>query len=236
MSARRAASGTHTRQRGAAAVEFQIISIMVLIPLLLGVIQLGLLMIAKNTVNVATLGAARAGAASGGDKDAMKHALMLGLAPLFASSGKLVTGVGMSDIGSVNYAAVMAATLARTKLEMGPFARITVLNPTAKSFADFGVDKPGVGRVIPVTNVMDSNAVGGASGQTRPEALLLKIEVRYCHQLQIPLISDLILKVLNAPLSGASLEDRICYLARRVPIKSQAVVHMTVSPVRGALL
>jgi hypothetical protein len=236
MSRRRRVGGVPACQCGAAAIEFQIISFMVLVPLLMGVLQLGLLIVAKNTVNVATLAAARAGAASGGDKAAMNHALVLGLAPLHVSVGKRATGVGMNDISSLNYAGVMAATLVASKLDTALYGRISVLNPTTKSFADFGVNQPGVGRVIPVINLMDNATVGGASGQTRAEALLLKIEVRYCQELVVPVIDRMITGVLNGIASGASLEDRACYLLNRVPVSSQAVVRMTVAPVQKALL
>jgi hypothetical protein len=230
------ASGLLVRHGGAAALEFQIISFLVLIPLLMGVLQLGLLMVAKNTVNVATLGAARAGAAAGGDKAAMQHALVLGLTPLHASGGKQVAGVGMGDINTGNYTAVMAAAYTESKLSTGLFGRITVLNPTAKAFADFGIDKAGVGRVIPVTNALDNATVGRSSRQTRADSLLLKIEVRYCYKMDVPIIDDIIGSVLAGPLSGTSLEDKACYRLRRVPVTSQAVVRMTVSPVQSALL
>jgi len=235
MTARRPARGAPARQGGAAAIEFQIISVMVLIPLLMGVLQLGLLMIAKNTVNVATLAAARAGAASGGSKAAMNQALVLGLAPLHVAAGKRMANVGMGDINSANYAAVMAGAMSESRLATGFFGKITVLNPTRKSFQDFGVPKNG-GRVIPVTNVLDNNTVGANSGQTRADALLLKIEVRYCVKMDVPVIDDMIVAVMNKITSGTSGPDRICYTAGRVPVTSQAVVRITVPPVEGALL
>lgn len=222
-------------QRGQGTIEFQIISVLVLFPLLMGVIQMGLLVVSKNTLNVAALAAARAGAASGGDRDAMKHALALGLTPLHASAAKAATGVGMGDITSANYGFVMGEALLASKLTYPLYSSITVLNPTARSFADFGVNNK-LGRVIPVTNVYDNAAIGAQSRQTRADALLLKIEVRYCEELVIPLIKDLILATLNAPLSGASIPDRACYAFGRVPLTSQAIVRMTVPPIQAKLL
>ena len=222
-------------QRGQGTIEFQIISVLVLFPLLMGVIQMGLLVVSKNTLNVAALGAARAGAASGGDHDAMKAALVVGLAPLHASSAKASTGVGMGDITSANYALVMGKALAASALTNPLFSAIPVRNPTANAFADFGV-KTKLGTIIPVTNVYDNAAVGARSGQTRADALLLKIDVRYCEELVIPIIKDLILATLNGPFSGASAPDRVCYLAGRVPLTSQSIVRMTVAPIREKLL
>jgi len=237
MTARRPASGAPARQRGAAAIEFQIISIMVLIPLLLGVLQLGLFMIAKNTLNVATLAAARAGAASGGSKAAMNHALVLGLTPLHVSTGKQKAGVGMGDITPGNYALVIAGAYAESKVATGLAGRITVLNPTPAAFEDFGIDRNGQ-KVIPVTSVFDNNTVGRNSRQTRADALLLKIEVRYCYAIEIKFIAGIINKVMNDPnllTNDTSPEDRLCYAANRVPITSQAVVRMTVPPVQRAM-
>lgn len=236
MNARCPASGVRARRSGAASIEFQIISIMVLIPMLMGVLQMGLLVVAKNTINVATLAAARAGAASGGDKGAMKHALALGLAPLHVATGKRLSGVGMGDITSANYAAVMGGALATSKLSTAAFGKIQVLNPTAKSFKDFGFNKPKVGLIIPVTGVLDNNAVGGTSKQTRAEALLLKIQVTYCYKMDVPVIDEIIQTVMLRWDSGASFDERACYLLKRVPINSQAVVRMTVPPVQKALL
>jgi hypothetical protein len=236
MIARCPASGSRARQRGAATIEFQIISFMVLIPLLMGVLQMGLLVVAKNTINVATLATARAGAASGGNKGAMNHALALGLAPLHVSTGKRISGVGMGDITSANYAAVMGAALAESKLSTVAYGKIRVLNPTTASFKDFGYKHPKLGTVIPVTGVLDNNTVGGSSKQTRADALLLKIEVRYCYEMDVPVINDIISGVMVGLFSGASVEERLCYALKRVPIRSQAVVRMTVPPVQKDLL
>jgi hypothetical protein len=233
MSTRRPGSRACS-QRGQGTIEFQIVGFMVLLPLLMGVIQMGLLIVSKNTLNVATLGAARAGAASGGDRAAMQNALDIGLAPLHANTAKVSTGVGMADITTGNYAAVMTASLALSKALDKPWSRITVLNPTAKSFLDFGASNK-LGTVIPVTNVYDNAAVGDESRQTRADALLLKIEVRYCEELAIPIIKDLILLELKSPLNAPSADDLLCYMQERVPLKSQAIVRMTVAPIQQKL-
>jgi hypothetical protein len=210
---------------------------MVLIPLLMGVLQLGLLMVAKNTVNVAALATARAGGASGGSKAAMNHALALGLVPLHVGSGKSAANVGMGDINSGNYAAVMGAALLASKGYTAAYGKITVLNPTADTYTDFGFKKPNGDIVIPVTGVFDNNQVGPKSGQTRADALLLKIEVRYCQEMVVPLIKDLVREVMTDLLkNNTSIEDMACYAMDRVPLRTQAVVRMTVPPIRKELL
>lgn len=228
------------RQRGAATVEFYIVAFLAFIPLLLAIMQMGLFMVAKNTVNTAALNAARAGGASGASKSAMLDAFATGVMPLHASTGlRVLGGSGVKEVTRANYAAVAGAALLRAKAEMAlPYNYIRVLNPNAASFRDFGVTRSGVGRLIPVTNMdIDRRVVGGGSRQTRADALLLKIEAHYCYDMVMPVIDDLIAEVLQWwPTTSA--ETRACLLRkpvtgnRGIPIVAQAVVRMTVPPVQ----
>lgn len=211
------------RQGGQGTIEFYLMAALVLIPLFLAILQLGLLVMAKNTLNVATLEAARAGAASGGDRGAMKDALALGLSPLFVADARAITGTGSGDITAGNYAPILGAALVKSKV-INLASTIKVINPTAKSFSDFGVSRNG-DVVIPVTNVYDNTAVGASSGQTRADALLLKIEVHYCQPLVVPIVKEFI-----------PAGDPKCAVVDGVSLVSQAVVRITVPPRRGALL
>ncbi len=227
------------RQRGAATVEFYIVAFLAFIPLMMAILQLGMFMVAKNTVNTAAVMVARAGAASGGDRDAMQRAFATGVMPLYASTGLLWVGGGVQkDVSVGNYSLVYMKAMGRAVVETKlPYNSITVLNPTAASFTDFGIDKPGVGRIIPHTNLdVDRGKVGGASGQTRADALLLKVEIRYCYGMVFPIIDAMITEVLRW--STTDLSAHACYmnkevLGRGIPIVSQAVVRMTVPPVQG---
>jgi len=134
----------------------------------------------------------------------------------------------MNDISAANYTQVVGAAITAAKLQDIAYSKITVHNPTAASFQDFGIDKGG-DRIIPVTNVYDATTVKPNSGQTHADALLLKIEVRYCAELVIPVVDELILMFNSDP--------ACLYLGeKRVPIVSQAVVRITVPPSRKALL
>lgn len=212
------------RQGGQAMIEFYWVGFWVLIPLFLAILQLGLLIMAKNTLNVATLGAARAGAASGGDRGAMKNALALGLAPLFVADARATTGTGTGDITTGNYAPILGAALVKSKAA-NLLSTITVVNPTKDSFFDFGVKKNG-DTVIPVTNVYDNATLGSRSRQTRADALLLKIEVRYCQPLVVPIAKELVL----------AFSADACTAIGATSLRSQAVVRMTTPPRQGALL
>jgi len=203
-------------------------SVLVLIPLLLGVLQMGLLVVAKNTLNVATLGAARAGAASGGSHAAMNDALALGLAALHVAKVKQATGVGMTDISAGNYTQVAVGAIGASKVDNLVYTKIRVINPVRASFEDFGIDKAG-DKLIPVTKVYDNMKVGAKSGQTHADALLLKIEVRYCAELVVPFISQIILGFNRDPAC-------LSVGTPRIPMVSQALVRMTVPPSRNTLL
>ncbi|AMP00710.1 tadE-like family protein [Collimonas arenae] len=212
-------------QNGAATIEFYVVSFFVFIPMVMAVLQMGLFFVAKNTVNMATLAAARAGAATGGDKSVMTNTFAKAIVPLYINSTQEIT--------PSNYVNVMAPAIIKARADMILFSSITTLNPTRNSFTDFGRPGPGgKGTIIPTTS-LDTymTGVGGSSKQTRADALLLKIEVRYCYELKMPIIDKMITKtLLELDNLQASIADRACYAANRVPVKSQAVVRMTEPP------
>ncbi len=221
MSARRPVSmWSPRRQDGAAAVEFFVI-FLVAITLIMTVLQMGLFMVAKNTVNLATFAAARAGAASGGDMGQMKVALAKGLSGLYVAKGlRAVDSNGLTDVSAGNYVLVQGA--AYSYVYLGLLSEIKILNPTKKAFTDFGVPKPDgkPGRIIPATGLLTDTAVGASSQQTRADALLLKIQVRHCYELIFPMIPSLSTDILCAARNG-------------VIIESQAVVRMTAPAVES---
>ena len=235
------------RQHGAATIEFYIVAFLVFIPLLMAVLQMGLFMVAKNTVNTAALNVARAGAASGGNKTHMEEAFANSVMPLYAATGlSVLSGSGAKEITKGNYPVVWGAAYARARLEVAlPLLnRILLLNPTSKSFADFGINKAGGVRVIPVTNLdIDKNKVGPTSGQTRADSLLLKVELHYCYAMAIPIIDDIVAETVAIWLgltgNAEMIKDIPCTVKnpvtgkRGVPIVSQAVVRITVPPVKS---
>jgi hypothetical protein len=226
------------RQKGAASVEFYVVSFFVFIPMVMAVLQLGLFFVAKNTVNLATFAAARAGAAAGGDKTVMANNFAKAIVPLFANT--------TVDVSNGNYVAVVSEAYVKARAYMLlPLNSVEILNPTAASFTNFGIPKPGGGgRIIPTTNIMNDNRVLG--GQTRADALLLKIEARFCYPMPIPIIDKMVSTVLlgldkELPLlPSLDPKDIACYSgvggAYGIPIKSQAVIRMTEPPESGKIL
>ncbi len=230
---------TRKRSRGAATIEFYLVGFFVLLPLLMGILQTGMFMVAKNTVNLAALAAARAGAASSGDPSEMRRALVTGLTPLYVAAGiRVMGGSGFTELSKTNYTTIMPAAFAAANLAWAsPSNKLTVLNPSAASFTDFAITDPVTkARLIPHTNLLDDSKIGANSKQTRADALLLKIELRYCYPMVFPIIDKLIAKVLESDL-GASVEDRLCYSSvggtHGIPIKSQAIVRMTTPAIQA---
>ncbi|UOD27337.1 pilus assembly protein [Massilia violaceinigra] len=235
MRAHRAA-GCLRAQCGAATIEFYIIAFWVLVPLFMAILQLGLFMVAKNTANVATLAAARAGAASGLDMGEMRRAFALHIAPLYAANQ--IGKDGFVDAQS-NYKSVGSSAIARARFEteVERMHRITVLNPTTDSFDDFQITRASdKARIIPVDGLYANNAMGSKSQQQRSDALLLKIETRYCYKMIIPIIDRMIIKVLTSDMwSDPKLDHLKCYARNAIPILSQSVVRITVPPERSKL-
>ncbi len=228
-------SSKKSNQQGAASVEFFVISLAVFIPLMMAVLQMGLFFIAKNTVNLATFAAARAGAATGGSQLEMRKAFLKAVSPLYVGAGLgAVGGSGFKDVSSNNYAVVMGAAYLAAATNLPP-DQITKLNPTAASFRDFGITDPngGSGRVIPVTNLLTDNRVGGSSQQTRADSLLLKVQIKHCYHMIFPVIDKMVSQTLLVLNPTASLIDKGCYALDGIPIASQAVVRMTVPPLAG---
>jgi Flp pilus assembly protein TadG len=222
MTGRRLSRVAARREGGAATMEFYIIAFFVLIPLLMATLQLGMLMLAKNTVNLAALATARAGAATGGDRTVMGRAYTEALSPLYAATA--LTG-DLEDVGSLGYDVVASGAYAHAALDVGlTLSTFRTLNPVPASFQDFGVERNGV-RIIPVTGLETNNAVGAVSRQRRSDALLLKVEVSHCYKLVFPVIDKMILWVVGLRNPGCALVNN------GVPIVSHAVVRMTVPPV-----
>lgn len=230
------------RQDGAASVEF-FVTFAVAIILIMAVLQMGLFMVAKDTVNLATFAAARAGAASGGDVSQMKQAFAKALSGLYVAKGLRLTGSnGLTDVSAGNFEQVITGSTAYGYAAASmPLNGIRILNPTKKAFIDFGVPSPDPkikGRIIPASGLLTDTAVGAASQQTRADALLLKILVRHCYEIVFPMIGEIISPFLIQSSPG----DMACFAKHPWPdghsgygvmIESQAVVRMTAAAIES---
>lgn len=165
-----------------------------LIMLLFGIIQFGLIYQARATLNYATLLAARAGAVNNGNAGKMRAALAAGLAPLFASDPSM--GGYAGALGKANLETVAGAGM----------VKLDVLNPTSAALNDFGRDRldGGSGRELPSDTLSyRSTAPGSASGISVQDANILHVRVSYCFRLIVPVMDRVIHAGVNA-LSPAS--------------------------------
>lgn len=245
MSAGRCCAMPARRQRGAATVEF-FATVLALIMLIMAIMQMGMFFVAKNTVNLATFAAARAGAASGGDPVQMRVTFAKATSSLYVAKGLRAAGSdGLADVSSTNFTTVVNnATLYSGLLSAPVYTQLDTLNPRRAAFTDFGVANPAGGsdRIIQATGLLSDTAVGASSRQTRADALLLKIEVRHCYEMVFPLIDAAVSEtILQFPV-GMSVWELACYakhpmppdgrMAYGVPVVSQAVVRMTVPAIQ----
>src|SRR3954462_5500904 len=118
MDRTRQSLGNFTRQSGAAIIE-TVIALPILLAVILGAIQFGLIYEAKATLNYAALQAARAGAVSNAERNAIRQGLAREIVPFYSPDSSL-TGY--------------ASALARANQDLLADARIRILNPTPEVF------------------------------------------------------------------------------------------------------
>ena len=203
-------------QAGATLVEFQVIGLLCLLPLLLGLLQLALLLLASPLLHYATFQAVRAGTLAGADPAVMRRALAVGLMPLQVEGG--------TTLSASNAPGVAAAAAARSMADVLVFARITLMQPSTAAFEDFSVDTA-QGRAIPNGSLLQRTAVPGLrSGLSIQQANVLQVRVDWCAPLVVPLIDRLLVGVLRG--LDADLHSQVCYAAGRVPLRASAALNM----------
>ncbi len=204
-------------QQGAALVEFQIVAILALLPLLLGLLQGALLLIASHTLGYATFQAARSGATAGADPQVMRRALAVGLLPLHAATFEAITTRNVATVALSAYARSVAATAA--------FAQVQILSPSQAAFDDFALPDA-AGTLVIRSDALPHRSLdpGPRSGLSIQQANLLRIRVVYCHPLLVPLVDGVLLSVLRQ--FTTDLRDQACYAAGRVPLQAEATLNM----------
>lgn len=196
-------------QRGAALVEFQVVALLALLPVILGTVQMAMLLSGFHVLSFAASEAARAGSIAHTEAAEMNAALAAGLMPL-------VTDLADVDEGGGPLERILAARL-RAEREVLQFATIERTVPTSRDFADHGTMRAGR-RVIPNDALEHrSPAAGSQSGRSIQQSNLLRIRVRYCHSLVVPLIDRMLPPLLQ--LLDDDPRHRHCYEAGRVPLQ-----------------
>lgn len=214
-------------QRGATMVEFVIVSPIAIL-VLLGIIQLALMLVAKQLLNQAALLTARAGAEQNAQLDPMHKALSQALLPFYQNT-----------FDSNAYSRLLNASIAEA-LDLPSPIKIEVLNPSAAVFSDFGLTDANNHTYIPNDSLeyRDHSYTGPQSGLTIQDANALKIRVTYAYQLKVPLMQSVIKSVMcgfdtgvnafgRGGAGSSSLGDCVEYYDRgRVPIVAYATVQM----------
>jgi len=220
--------------RAQAMVEFLIV-LPVMLLLVMGILQFSFIYQAKTTLNYAAFQTARAGSLNNADMDAMEKAFTSNMAPLYTTSYLKMNSSGdcNSDFtiagrpGRLNDAKIMqegtravldrninsftsgnvlcARQVVQKQIDDG-YVDITLVNPTADAFANYGIINADGEREIPNDNLMyrDSTVSGLQSIQ---DANLLKIHVSYCYELIVPFVNRIIWSF-HALASGSDIESK----------------------------
>jgi TadE-like protein len=195
-----------TRFRGATTIEFSLALILGVLPLVLGILQVAMLLAARNTVNWATFMAARQGALAGAEPGAMSRELARGLLPLYVPVNR----------GGVVAAERVAAAYTEALADVIRLDTLIVQNPSRGALERYGVLRQGK-RVIPNDYI-----------EHRPlavqDANVLTISVVHCQPLVVPLVGPSLataLRLLNDDPRQSS-----CLEAGRAPIMARASVVM----------
>ncbi len=204
-------------QRGTSIVE-TVIALPILLVFVLGAIQFALIYEAKATLNHASLQAARLGAVRNASPDAIRRGLARGLAALHSPESSL---------------AAFARTRAGIEADLASDARIRILNPTREAFDDFAVEVDGQ-REIPNDRLhARDTTLGTRSGVSLQDANLLKVQITYGYELQVPLVNWFIARVLLGTGQGTDPFEQQLLRRTRLPIMATATVRMQ-SPARSS--
>jgi hypothetical protein len=222
------------RQVGASMVEFAIVSPFAIL-LVLGIIQLGLLLSAKQVVNEAAFLAARAGAEQNAKTKAMTDVATRALIPFYQNT------TDTNDYTRLAGALLNATTDTFCLPLVRCYLKIEVLNPTPAAFQDFGLTNniPQNHTYIPNDNLeYRSRVVGNNSKLTIQDANALRIKMTYGYEIKVPLMQSVIKSVMcafdtgidgfgrgNQPITGGS-DCLEFYNQGRIPIVAYATVQM----------
>lgn len=187
----------HQRHVGQAMPEF-LYALPILLLLTLGAIQMGFVYQAKLTLNYAAVVGVREGIVRNGSMNAIMDGVEAGLTPLFAHS------LGASrDMAMLKAARVEAHALLSDKR----LARITIVNPTESALNGHMADSV-PGDEIPNDNLMYRDETVLKGGLSVQDANLLKVHVRICYRLFVPIIAKIIYNMAVDPPLTATTEPR----------------------------
>ncbi|MCU7853552.1 MAG: pilus assembly protein [Candidatus Thiodiazotropha sp. (ex Monitilora ramsayi)] len=205
---------------GSALVE-TLIALPVLLLLVMGAVQWGLIYQAKATLNHATFQGARLGALEHATESAIRRGLARGLLPLYSPDS--------------SYSGALRTFHGKVMPDLLTAARIRIINPTREAFDDFGQTVKGRRELPNERLYRASTAIGAKSGVNLQDANLLKVEVTYGYPLHTPFVGPLI-STLGVRLPGLTAFERAQYTVGRIPIVSTAMVRMQSRAYRNGVM
>ena len=192
------------RQRGVAMIEFALVAILGLLPLVLGILQVSALLVAHDLLSLATFQAARAGSLRGADPGAMQAALARGLLPLYvpvARDGRVPAAQALAGYG-------------RALLEVRTLDALDVLEPTRSGLRGL-LEARGARQVLPNSAIESRPPASQA-------ASVLTVSATHCQPLVVPLVGPALSELLLLTSSPGTGAEARCRAAGRVPLRARA--------------
>jgi hypothetical protein len=196
------------RQRGAAMIEFALVALLGLLPLVLGILQVTALLVAHDLLALATFQAARAGSLLGADPQAMQAVLARGLLPLYVPVAR--AGRVPATQALVGYGQALAEVRALDELR--------VIEPTRSAVRGL-LESRGARQVLP-----------NAAIESRPPSLqaasVLTVSVMHCQPLVVPLVGPALSGLLLLTSGAGTGAEARCRAAGRAPLRARASLVM----------
>jgi uncharacterized protein (UPF0333 family) len=223
---------SRARSRGQAAVEY-IVMLPLLLLLLLGIVQFGLMFVAKTALDLAAFDGARNGAVENASATAIRSGIAEGLLPLY--------DVGIPETNTITYAQTLEDRAYVDTVVANPLTvRIQVLNPTPADFQNFGTTidylEPNgqmgtYQNAIPNARLLYNTKTAG--NVTIQDANVLRIRVDYCYHLIVPFVNTIIDTTMK--LDPGSAWDLQCYEQGGVPLVADGTALMQSPAVQSEL-
>lgn len=223
---------------GASLTEFIIVTPIAIL-FILGIIQSGLIYMAKLTLNNAVFLAARHGANNNANYSSIKDSLSKGLIPFYIDAFSQPNANSMA----IGYAKSKTALLI-------PLNNLTIISPNDSMFQQFGINQNSK-LYIPNDNLEYRNATPRNSGNGQisiRDANILKIKFVYAYDItKVPLMATIFRRIMcggfdgnvdawkNNSITGLGFDIPNCayYLAGTIPIVTYATVQMQSNPIQN---
>lgn len=212
--------GRFRQQKGQGMVE-TLITMPILLLIGAALLQVYFIWETKLTLNQATLLAARAGAVSSINIDQMRNELAKGLLPLQAPD---------LDDPSSTPATVYATAYINAQTTVVNDVVLRIANPTLEAFTDFA---PQALIGIPNDHLQARSNLpvpNGVSGVSVQDANLLRIQIAYGMNLDIPFIGPIIFSIIDASTDPNAWYRPITLDRGLFPVLSVATVRMQSNP------